>query len=106
MAGSPHTPCARDGLRSFFGFGTEIKNVATGSVLVITSRLRGLCVAVLPSPGSRHRLCPPGMQGGCPEPAMDGRRPELGAGQRIFRLGIRLASPAGGPSHPEVPEAP
>ena len=46
-------------------------------------------------PGPRGRWCPVRAQGGCPEPAMDGRRPEVGAGQRRFRLGIPPASAPG-----------
>ena len=58
------------------------------------------CPAVLAT-GSPQQSDPSRMQGGWPEPAMDGRRPELGAGQRRFRLVIPPASATGtAPPHP------
>src|SRR5690606_27016645 len=58
------------------------------------------CPAVLAT-GSPQQSDPSRMQGGWPEPAMDGRRPELEAGQRRFRLVIPPASAAGtAPPHP------
>ena len=73
---------------------------ATGSGETGSGRNRAVRVRCLSRP--RERWCPVRAQGGCPEPAMDGRRPEVGAGQRRFRLGIPPAS-APGRRSPKTP---
>ena len=119
MAGCPHTPCARDGLwrgpasgkieGNSNGNGTAANRTrnarissrataiaaaaATWSGETGSGRNRAARVQCLSRP--RERWCPVRAQGGCPEPAMDGRRPEVGAGQRRFRLVIPPASAAG-----------
>ena len=72
-----------------FGFGTEIKSVAAGTLLVIMSRRRGLEAAALLSLGSRHKSNPPGMQGGMPRAGHGW--PAAGTGSRTAHI------PAGHP---------